>query len=654
MIIYESVKSEFMDDVVQGLLINKIYTNFQNKIGRTNRRELNSWQNSLRCMYMVMNDEEIPDDSGIAIEYKIPTSSKRIDFIISGRNDTCGTAVIVELKQWSEAEKVDGKDGIVRTMINSGMRETTHPSYQVTSYTSLIHDFNEVVAKEEVELYPCAYLHNYFIEKPYDPLTDEIYSEYFEKAPLFDSQGTMKLRAFIKKHVKYGDNKETLYMIESGKVRPSKSLQESLLKMIQGNKEFTMIDEQKVIYEQALYLAREVKRTGKKKVLVIKGGPGTGKSILAIQLLVNLTNEDMLCHYVTKNTAPREVYATKLKGHMKKSSIDNLFKSSGIYYEMDNNELEVILVDEAHRLNQKSGLFNHLGENQTMELIYSSKFSVFFIDERQRIHFKDAGKIETIKYFAEKEGADFQMVELTSQFRCNGSNGYMAFLDDLLQIEETANSEGFDMDYDLRIFDDPNELFDLIVEKNSNNKSRLLAGYCWEWNRMNKNNPEHHDIVIEKYGFSKSWNLGNSKTYMIDQDSVNQVGCIHTSQGLELEYVGVIIGKDMRFENGRIITDFTERARTDQSIKGLKKLMMENPEEAYKVADEIIKNTYRVLLTRGQKGCFIFSEDENLRVYLKKRIDVVKKVEKMFYRDNRKIDLRVAEESKTYEVDSEN
>lgn len=649
MIIYESIKSEFMEDVEQGVLINKIYTNFQDKIGRTGKSELNSWQNSLRCMYVVMNDKEIPSDSGIAIEYKIPTSSKRIDFIISGKDDVNNTAVVVELKQWSEAEKVDNKDGIVKTILGGGLRETTHPSYQVTSYTSLIHDFNEVVASGDIGLYSCAYLHNYFIKEPCDPLTDSIYNEYIEKAPLFDSQGTKRLREFIKKHVKYGDNKETLYMIESGRIRPSKSLQESLLKMIKGNEEFTMIDEQKVIYEQAVCLAHEARRTGEKKVLIIKGEPGTGKSVLAVQLLVHLTSEKMLCHYVTKNTAPREVYAAKLKGHMTRSSVDNLFKSSGSYYEMEYNEVDVVLIDEAHRLNEKSGLFSHLGENQTKELIQASKLAIFFIDERQRIHFKDAGKIETIKHYANKAGATLQVVELTSQFRCNGSNGYMAFLDDVFQIEETANSDGFDIDYDLRIVDDPNELHNLIVEKNTNNKSRVLAGYCWEWNGKNKNNPDHHDIVINKYGFSKSWNLGNSKTYMIDPESVNQVGCIHTSQGLELDYVGVIIGKDMRYEQGKVITDFSKRARTDQSIKGLKKLMKENPDEAKKVADEIIKNTYRVLMTRGQKGCFVFCEDDALNIYLKQRIESIKQVEEKFYYNDINLKVsKIAEENISY------
>src|SRR5699024_6868273 len=227
---------------------------------------------------------------------------------------------------------------------------------------------------------------------------------------------------FIKKYVKYGDNKEILYSIDNGKIRPSKSLQESMLKMIKGNQEFMMVDEQKIVYEEALHLAKIVKKTDKKKVLIVRGGPGTGKSVLAIQLLIHLTNQDMLCHYVTKNTAPREIYAAKLKGHMKRSSVDNLFKGSGIYHKLEKNELDVVLVDEAHRLNEKSGIFSNLGENQTKELINAAKLSVFFIDERQRVHFKDAGSISDIKYFSKKFGADVQELELTSQFRCNGSD----------------------------------------------------------------------------------------------------------------------------------------------------------------------------------------------------------------------------------------
>ena len=116
---------------------------------------------------------------------------------------------------------------------------------------------------------------------------------------------------------------------------------------------------------------------------------------------------------------------------------------------------------------------------------------------------------------------------------------------------------------------------DLIIETNrAHNHSRILAGYCWEWIKSGKNDSSVHDIKIDD--FEMSWNLGNTTTFAIDEDSVNEVGCIHTSQGLEFDYAGVIIGDDMRFENGHIVTDFTKRAKTDQSLKGIKKMYKEN------------------------------------------------------------------------------
>src|SRR5699024_5501826 len=190
MIIYDSTKEGFMRDVSDGVLIDKIYSNFQEKIGRTSKSEIRSWDNSLHRMYMVINDVDIPNTSGIAIEYKIPTSSKRIDFLISGRNDNSNSVVIIELKQWEKINKVEDKDGIVETFLGGRNRETTHPSYQVVSYASLINDFNEVVSSKQITLHPCAYLHNYLINQDYDPLTDDIYNEYIEQAPIYGRKDT--------------------------------------------------------------------------------------------------------------------------------------------------------------------------------------------------------------------------------------------------------------------------------------------------------------------------------------------------------------------------------------------------------------------------------------------------------------------------------
>ncbi|MBT2680539.1 DUF2075 domain-containing protein [Bacillus sp. ISL-35] len=637
MIVYEATKDEFLKDVFDDELVNNIVSNYNSKIGRINEREVRSWDNSMQYMYRVLSDSEIPKDAGVAIEFKIPHTSKRVDFLISGSDlDAKQSIVIVELKQWESVEKIEGKEAIVKTVINRGVRETTHPSYQAWSYAALIKDYNENAQKEEIQLYPCAYLHNYINQGEQDPLTDPVYDYYIEEAPVFVKGDSGKLRDFIKRYIKHGDNKEILYTIDKGRIRPSKSLQDSLNSMLQGNREFVMIDDQKVVYETALHLASEALRTNTKQVLVVEGGPGTGKSVLAINLLVEATNRSLVAQYVTKNAAPRNIYATKLKQNFRKGHIDNLFVGSGSYINAPANEFDVLVVDEAHRLNEKSGLFSNLGENQVKEIINASKLAVFFIDERQRVTLKDIGSIGMIKKFAGELGAEVSTVKLESQFRCNGSDGYLSWIDDVLQIRETANSNYIGTNYDFRIFKDPNEMRQKIEKLNKkNNKSRMVAGYCWNWIKEGKSNTNFHDIELPEHKFSMSWNLDNSATWAIDESSVNEIGCIHTCQGLEFDYVGVVIGDDLVYKDGEVITDYTKRAKTDNSLKGLKKMLKEKPEEAKQLADEIIRNTYRTLMTRGQKGCFVYCTDKELEGYLIERVSDIQQSyeENEFFRE---------------------
>jgi DUF2075 family protein len=454
--------------------------------------------------------------------------------------------------------------------------------------------------------------------EPEDPIVDAQYDDYLKEAPVFGARDFEKLRNFIKKHLSAGDNGDTMFKIEYGRIRPSKMLQDSIVRMLQGKKEFVLIDTQKIVYERAKRIARKAEFDNKKHVLIVKGGPGTGKTVLAINLLSDFLNESLSAFYVTKNQAPRAVFKQKLKdGGFKNIFIDTLFMSSGSFIDSATNGIDVLLVDESHRLNEKSGMFSNKGENQTKEIINAAKFSVFFIDEAQRVTLKDKGTIADIRKFAEEQNAEIEEIELDSQFRCNGSDGYLAWLDNLLEIRETANANSLEYDYDFRIFDDPNELFNAIVKRNDNNKARMVAGYCWDWVKDGQNNSEVLDIALPEYGFAKSWNLGNTSTWAIDPNSIEQIGCIHTCQGLEFDYVGVIIGDDMRFENGRIVTDSTKRAKTDSSLKGLKALATRDPEEAQEIADKIIKNTYRTLMTRGMKGCYVFCTDKELSNYLK-------------------------------------
>ena len=628
MIVYEATKEEFVEDALTNRIAEKVEQNYKMKIGaKPNPREIVAWQNSLQYMKDVLNDESIPNNCGVAIEYKIPYTSKRVDFIITGMDeDKRRSGIIVELKQWQEAKIVSEKDGVVEeveTYTGGGIREVAHPSYQAWSYKAYLEDYNEVVQNEKIILHPCAYLHNYNESNP-PVITAHCFEHYLDLAPAFLSGDYKKLREFISKYIKYGDNKETLYLIENGKIKPSKALQDYIASMLKNNPEFVLLDNQKVVYETALKMARASHQDGKKRCLIVRGGPGTGKTVLAINLLATLTNDDMVVQYCTKNAAPRNVFETKLTGSFTRGRIHNLFKGSGSYIESANNELDVILVDEAHRLNEKSGMFRNQGENQIKEIINAAKMTVFFIDESQRIDIHDIGSIAEIEKFLALYGISGNEVcelELESQFRCNGSDGYLAWLDNLLEIRETANFDGFELNYDIQVFDNPEEMRKEIVELNKlNNKARMLAGYCYNWITKNSPNGDEYDIEFPQYDFKMKWNLNNTSTWAIDADSVNEVGCIHTSQGLEFDYVGVIIGKDLRYENGKIVTDFKERASTDRSLRGIGAMYKREPEKALKIADEIIKNTYRTLMTRGTKGCYIYCEDKALAEHIKIRI----------------------------------
>ena len=617
MILYKSTKGGFHDDVLTNNIGGIVYQQYRSVTGHSvGESEVQSWQNSLLYMNNVLADKAIPDDAGVCIEFHIPRSSKRIDFLLSGRDEHGNeNVVIVELKQWSHAELTD-MDGIVRTWFKLGLTEVSHPSYQAWTYAELLKSFNSTVYEEDIGLRPCVYCHNY---EPDNVLDHPFYSHHLSKAPLFLKPDARRLRDFLKTYVKYGDDADIIYRIENGRIKPSKSLADALVSMIKGKEAFVMIDDQKVVFEKALALASRADANNK-HVLIVEGGPGTGKSVVAVNLLVALTARGMVAQYVTKNAAPRAVYEKMLVGSFRKTAISNLFVGAGGFINANSGSFDALVVDEAHRLNANSGLYQNLGENQIGELIHASNFSVFFLDEDQRVTFNDIGERREIERWARHEKAVVHHLTLSSQFRCNGSDGYLAWLDNTLQIRNTANYYVTADEFDFRVLDSPSELRDLIFAKNAfNNKARMVAGYCWDW--KSKRDPTQIDIVFEEFGFAHRWNLTkDGSLWIISEDSVNEIGCIHTCQGLELDYVGVIIGPDLKVRNGKVVTDAAARSSQDNSIRGYKKLLRTNSENARKQADSIIKNTYRTLLTRGMKGCYVYCTDQETAAYFRSRV----------------------------------
>jgi len=617
-IIYQASKSQFLDHALRDDIEDVVSRQYRSVTGHgVSPSEIQSWKQSLLEMAKVLVDDEIPGDAGVAIEYQLPQSSKRVDFVITGEDaNACTKVIIVELKQWSESRRSE-KDAIVwaRRGGRTGEREGTHPSYQAWSYAAYLQDFNAAVQDGSMTLQPCAYLHNH----PRDGEIDHPhYRAHLERAPLFLARERAKLQAFIREHVRHGDRKGALYAIENGRIRPSKLLIDSVAGLLQGKPEFVLIDDQKVAHESIL--EADARAAQKKQVVIVQGGPGTGKSVIAINLLGALIARTRNVRYVSKNAAPRAVYEAKLTGTFTKTRISNLFCGSGAFVNSQANSYDTLIVDEAHRLNEKSGLYRNLGDNQVKELIRAARCTVFFVDNDQRVTLLDIGHTDELRRHALDLGAEVTELELSSQFRCNGSDGYLAWLDHTLDIRETANQTLGSAEYDFRVFDNPAELHSLVELKNrANNRSRVVAGYCWRW--PSKRDPQAWDIELPQFDYRRRWNLDkDGSLWIVTPGSVEQVGCIHTCQGLELDYVGVIIGPDLACRDGHIVTDATKRATSDQSVKGLKAKLRTEPESARALADAIIKNTYRTLMTRGMKGCYVYCTDAPLAAYLRSRL----------------------------------
>ena len=614
MIVYSGNKKSFQTDAINGVIAQKLDETFLALgLPKESRAEYRAFENSLPRMALILGDNRIDNQVQVALEYQIPLTSKRVDFMVGGSNGINDNVVIVELKQWDTCTATS-RENVVKAFTGGKEREVAHPSQQAYSYAKLIENFNEDVRANNIGLIPCAYLHNY-LEKNRGQICHPHYDEAIADAPVFLQKDGEKLQEFIVKHVTKKSEKNLFEIIENGKIKPSKSLQDAVGSILNGNSEFEMIDEQQVAYATILKLVENTISSDQKHTIIVQGGPGTGKSVIAINLLAKIINNDYSCLYVTKNSAPRYSFSENLiKGKHTVGYLKGLFKSASNFVDVPTNTYDCILTDESHRLTARSRVGTiYKGENQIKEIINASKISVFFIDEDQMVTTSDIGTVEAIIEQAKLQGSVVHKGEsltLTSQFRCNGSDGYMAFLDDVLGIRNTANREGFDLDYDIRVFDDAYEMREALRLKNDNNKARMIAGYCYNW--VSRNDKSQMDIVLPG-GFEAQWNFTTDR-FATDPESFEQVGCIYSTQGVEFEYVGIIIGKDLRYEDGKVITDQKAVAKTENS-SGVR--TCKDPIKA----DRLIKNIYKTLLSRGQKGCYVYCEDKSLSCYIKKRLN---------------------------------
>lgn len=615
MILYSSSAEAFRQDVDSNQITDKIRDAFRQRMGYLPAAaEQNAWNNSMQFVERVVRNSRVPDDCGILIEFNIPTTNKRIDFMITGRDEEQNdNFVIVELKQWQNA-KATAKPDVVSTLTGGHIQNVTHPSYQAWSYKQFLVDMNEAIQQGDFNGHACAYLHNYK-KGTTEPLLAPQYQDMVKEAPLYFKDDYQHLQNYLYKQLCCGKGINTLQLIENGKLHPSRKLMDHVAGLFNGNSEFILLDEQKVIFETILERASNPTR---KTVIMIEGGPGTGKSVISMNVFGQLLQHRNNVRFVAPNAAFRKVMIEHLTQQQPRSRarLNNLFKGSSCFWDSPENFYEILVVDEAHRL-KKKGAYMYQGENQVDDVIRAAQVSVLFIDDNQQVRPDDIGSTREIRRLAAEYQADLIELKLTAQFRCAGADGFINWITDVLQIEQTGNYDGWDKtDFDFRLFDNPHDVFNAIkAREDEGAKARLLAGYAWKWTAETDGNDQGQvpDVVIEEHAFRMPWNPRASRElWAVQPDGLDFIGCIHTAQGLEFDYVGVIIGNDLKFnpENGTVWADASEYKDT-QGMRGIRNNVPE--------LSRLVKNIYKVLCSRGMKGCYVYCRDEGLREYMKGR-----------------------------------
>ncbi len=584
--------------------------------------EVNSWKNSLRAMALIVQDAKL-NDHGVILEYQLPLSSKRLDFMICGIDgDKRDQAVIVELKQWDTCERSD-IDKLVISRVGGAKRELLHPSVQVGQYQQYLEDTHTAFHEGDspIKLSSCAYLHNYS-RAANDPLVDSKFAEVLTLYPLFDADGAGKLSQYLKSRMAYGAGAGILQRIEESRYKSSKKLMDHVAQTVKTRSPWILLDEQLVVFEHILATVDQAIFGKKKQLVLVKGGPGTGKSVLAINLLAQLVKRERNAHYATGSKAFTETLWDILGARSK--AIFKYFNSYGV---AEFNAIDVLICDEAHRIRQTSNSRftpkeKRSSKAQLQELIDASKVAVFFIDDRQVVRPNEIGSSQYIRELASAKGYELSEYELTVQFRCAGSDGFVNWVNNTLQIERTANVlwDGANEVFDFRIFESPEALETEIRKKSSEGfTARVAAGFCWPWSDPNPDGTLPDDVVIG--GFKRPWDakpgakklapgIPSASLWATDPNGINQIGCVYNIQGFELDYVGVIWGKDLvySFDGQQWVGNKQESA--DQTVKRSKEQFA-----------DLVKNTYRVLLSRGLKGCYVYFMDKDTEHYVRTRIE---------------------------------
>jgi len=567
--------------------------------------KVRSWERSIPALLGQLTGAGL-DGVEVLVEYRLPQSSKRADVMLVGQHPDGGpSCVVVENKQWSRLKLVDVEHRLVE-VTGAGEQERLHPQEQVRRYVEYMQDFNDYLGRHPGSLAGCVYLDNATsanIASLRHPEVPEL-----SLHPAFAADEVAAMRSFLTMRFAPVPGAQVADDVLASMIAPSKQLMKLVSQEISANPQFVLLDEQEVAYQVVLRAVEHAMRSDAKEAIVITGGPGSGKSVIAVALLAELARRGYNVSHATGSrsftTTLRRVVGLRVTGGKE------LFRYTNMFMDAERNDLDVLIVDEAHRIrltssNRYTRVGNRHGTPQADELVRAARVSVFLIDEHQAVQPYEIGTVTSIEEAAARNGAMVRRVDLDGQFRHGGSETFARWVERLLGLRPGGPQPWpGDDTFPLLLAGSPEQMEDELRRRiDEGYVSRITAGFCWPWSEPRPDGTLVDDIVIGSW--SRPWHLRSdiarndippSSLWATDDAGFGQVGSIYTAQGFEYDYGGVIMGADLVWRGDQWQSNAV--ANRDPGLRNADNF------------DDLVRNTYKILLTRGLLGCVIYSVDQ--------------------------------------------
>jgi uncharacterized protein len=570
-----------------------------------------SWEESLAAIATVA-DDAATDDVGVLVEYHLPLSDRRIDVMFFGRRAEGGAGtLLVELKRWESVSLAD--DWALNVLI--GDAEHVHPSQQALDYAGYLSDTHSAYVAQEIAVRPCAYCHE-MSSAVGRTLRESRFADLLNRSPLFVSGEGAELAELLNREVGGGSGVSLMEKVRSGSFRPSKGIVQSLDAVLHHDDEWHLLDEQRLAFNAIWAEVQRLKNQRERSAVLVRGGPGTGKSVIAVQLLAEALRAGLAAVHSTGGKA----FTTVMRGTF--TGAQPLFAWNRTLRHARPMELDLLLTDEAHRIRENSdNRWTKKAErnrrSQIDELLDAAKVSVFFLDEHQYMRPDEIGNTRLVEEATERRGIVLREYDLSAQFRCGGSREYVEFVDYLLGFrrEPPHNWKGY---YSFEMARDPDDL-ETVLDLDPDASARLVAGFCWKWSDPRADGSLVEDVVIGDW--RRAWNRKEAKNkvykpenhpytlWATTSEGPGQVGCIYSAQGFEFDRVGVIWGPDLVWRDGHWLGQKrvgNKRINYDPGLGGA----------AGDQLTRLLRHAYRVLLTRGVRGTRVLCLDPETSEHL--------------------------------------